>query len=1013
MTMNKPPPANIILSACAGSGKTYALIQRLLQLLKDGTPPGEILAITFTRKAAAEIHERLIQALQEQASAGEAWANTCLRRLLLAENSIDELNIFTFHGWFGLLLAGKRWSTQWYGPADICEDDMALRDEAWRRWLQKTERRPPPELAKILTTCSPYTLRQLLTDKLVHHYNAWRLRPQQELEKPDTTATQAKTINALNNFLANQLTGAPQYYQNATTAAANYVQQANADTFLKLQKAFFTNGARRKLLDKHAEKKEYLPALNAVIEAISEHARATARLRVIEFNQQICILAEEYLHALDAVKDEFHQMTFDDLEYESYRAVSACNDVNTLLYRINRRFRHILIDEFQDTSPLQWEIIRIWLNAAHGSSEAPSVFIVGDIKQAIYRFRHGDARLLAEATTFLQSRYAATIEQKNECRRCAPPLINFVNAVFQNLLPDFAAHTVTAANTHLPGRVEWRPISIAKTTAPRENAIRNPLKHARAEDLKMQQWAQTIAADIKKIVGGWRIGANDNACLATAEDILILLPQFTHVALLRNALQQQGLPCRARGGNVSFAHAFACQDIVALATVLLAPENSVSLAQVLKSPLFALSEESFSTLLATESGGKNNLWQQLLNSRQAEIKTIAEKLKQWRQWVGAGILPAHDVLVRIFNDGDILARYRAAVAPSYRQQVTADLSALLDFSLSNNGGKQPLLWQFIEALSDTPVAAENTSAGIRLMTVHGAKGLEAPIVILADCSFDKKHRGGKSGVNLLIDWQPNAAQPERFIFLPSAEKNAYEDLLIQEAEQQEHELNNLFYVALTRAQQGLVVYSFADSDNTRITELQQAMTALGTNGANNAPPSDNTLIEIGDDLTATRLATTTTSAAPTITTVPAASTPNAQQTQAMDAQRGSILHQLIALMLNGYDDAQINKLVVADPALLQEAKQLLQNEQLQQLLQHAKSYETEVEFINNGVLLRIDLLIILADRVWIIDYKTGSGSLQRYQQQMNSYRAVITATYPQLSVQAAFITPQGFVEHAA
>ena len=145
-----------------------------------------------------------------------------------------------------------------------------------------------------------------------------------------------------------------------------------ADT---LHRAFFTQkGSIRPELTKAAEKNNAEALLGNTAAAVKKYNDRCADYRARQLHNNLLILTREYLEQLAKVKNEHHQMSFDDLEYESYQAVKACGDVNNLLYRVNEHYRHILIDEFQDTSPLQWHIIRCWLAAACGSEQAPKCF---------------------------------------------------------------------------------------------------------------------------------------------------------------------------------------------------------------------------------------------------------------------------------------------------------------------------------------------------------------------------------------------------------------------------------------------------------------------------------------------------------------------------------------------------------------------------------------------------------------------------------------------------------------
>ncbi len=137
-----------------------------------------------------------------------------------------------------------------------------------------------------------------------------------------------------------------------------------------------------------------------------------------------------------------------------------------LQYKLDSRYRHVLLDEFQDTNPLQWQILQAWFAASAAVQSTPTVFVVGDPKQSIYRFRRADARLFGVVRGFLQQHYAAHHLTQNETRRNAPAVLDAVNGVFDGLhgYADFAIHH--AHQKALPGHVEVLPLAVAAETAP-------------------------------------------------------------------------------------------------------------------------------------------------------------------------------------------------------------------------------------------------------------------------------------------------------------------------------------------------------------------------------------------------------------------------------------------------------------------------------------------------------------------------------------------------------------------
>ena len=200
---------NTVIAACAGSGKTYALVSRLLALLRAGAKPAEILAITFTYKAAAEIRERLLLALHAHA-ATEPLLGEWRRRILLAAHPDDVFHVHTFHSWFMVLMHGAPWRAGRITPPRLRHEQNELFERAWRQWQKQAESRPSAELKAVLAELSPHSLHQMLQD-LYANRNAFWLYRQQESAPAEAPPTE----HAL---------------QMLRDAAAQYAQVAQAHT---------------------------------------------------------------------------------------------------------------------------------------------------------------------------------------------------------------------------------------------------------------------------------------------------------------------------------------------------------------------------------------------------------------------------------------------------------------------------------------------------------------------------------------------------------------------------------------------------------------------------------------------------------------------------------------------------------------------------------------------------------------------------------------------------------------
>ena len=988
---------NRAIIACAGSGKTHALIERLLALLAGGAVPGEVVVITFTRKAASEIRIRLLDSLQEKADNGERWAMRCLRRVVLAETPADILNIHTFHGWFNLLLAGKAWHSGWFGAAQLVESDEALQEEAWRRWSKTAS----SELEEVFRYCTPRQLKEILLGNFAQKVNVWRLYGEQQLAVPDISEQRQAVRQALEDFCATA-NGDGATFAKAYESAAAFLANESVSGGMK---GFFTDkGDVRLALLKNADKHGYQSLLNAVVQAYSEFQIVDEEARVAEFSNALCALGHAFLRDYEAVKAENNAMTFDDLEYNTYLSMRDSNDgLQPLLYRLQYRFKHVLIDEFQDTSPLQWQIVWRWLEQTHGSDESPSVFIVGDEKQAIYRFRHGDSRLLSVATGFLQQYYQAERLEKNACRRCAPQILQLVNEIFGGgYMEDYQLHeTVDGVNNNLVGRVEWYPALPANDVVRRQKP-RNPLTESLASDIRQQQWALAIVERLKTVIGHLQI--NDNGCprLCQAEDVLVLFPQSRHMQVLADTLAQHGIPFSLQGGSNSFLKSLACKDIIALARVLLAPNNSLSLAQVLRSPLFSLSDEVLA-MLAVEMSDDNNLWGAVMQSDHPALTQAQQHLQRWRVWaMGAELLPTHDLLSRIFADGNVIARYRASVAPPFRRQVIADLSTLLDFSLANDGGQNALLQQFVAVAQREESGSVTTDNGVRLMTVHKAKGLESPVVVVADTAFGKQSAGDKSdSVDLLIDWPPTSPLPVRCLFRPRQRKAAFAALSNEEEQMRLREYDNLLYVTLTRARQLLLIFSRKTPKKSNENKLEEvlfdAIYRIGNEENGGRRWSIGKLLPVGGV------------SAPAPQELPPLKQDSVGTRLPAVVRQGEVLHRVIALLLTGFSgETALSLAGTADLFVLSTAERLLSTPVLRERLNNCAAFYTETEILTaGGERHRLDLLIMGKEsEAWIVDYKSGD-KVARYYPKMRKYRAAVAELYPNYTIKTAFLTAAG------
>ncbi|MFV1974067.1 MAG: UvrD-helicase domain-containing protein, partial [Thiohalobacterales bacterium] len=526
------------------------------------------------------------------------------------------------------------------------------------------------------------------------------------------------------------------------------------------------------------------------------------------------------------IKREQRVFDFADLEWLACELLNRSEHAGWVQYKLDARIDHLLVDEFQDTNPTQWRLLRPLLEelAAGDAGRQRSVFLVGDRKQSIYGFRRANPALLETASGWLEQHRDAERYRLNHSRRSAAAVMECVNRVFsqpdmEGLLADFRKH-----DTHYPdmaGHVELLPlctgaddIEDAPDSPTAGLALRNPLHTPResAENAMFRHEGERIAATIQHLLAsGATVEKDGKVRELNHGDILILVRQRTHATAYEAALRDAGIPCLGASRGLLLEN-LEVRDLVALLNTLVSPYDNLALAQVLRSPLFDLDSE----LLLPLCNDSDSHWyarlEQLAAGGTAPYREAFDLLQGWRQL--AGVLPVHDLLDRVFHEGEVVQRYEAAFPPLLIPRVRASFTRFIELALELDNGRYPSLPRFLDLLArlrdtdqDQPdESAPDDSHGdrVRLLTIHAAKGLEAPVVFLADAATTPKDRSAWSAC---IDWPDNDEHPKLMLL---AARNASRDsrtqgLLDAQTAATRTEDANLLYVALTRARQYLFI----------------------------------------------------------------------------------------------------------------------------------------------------------------------------------------------------------------
>ncbi|MHB1143478.1 MAG: UvrD-helicase domain-containing protein [Thiobacillus sp.] len=1082
------PTRSVVVEACAGSGKTWLLVSRMLRLLLAGAAPSELLAITFTRKAAQEMTNRLHEWLRVLALADDATVRAFLRERAVPDTEIDTLlprarglletvltaqpgpTVTTFHGWFLDLLkrapleAGLPWG------APLLERTRQLQDEVRDRLLAQWAAAPDsPEgaaLLALLADIGEHNLRALLAHFVSARAEWWaytdgqpdpvaytldQLRPGLHPD-PDSDPVAAFWADELVAARVKRVGFALEKGGKSEQARAPEIQRSlglpPGEAHAALMKHLMTAGKRRKKqATKELEKAlgagldSYLRDLGTLETELEKVAAIQADQRIWTLNRHGLLLGHALLAAYQDAKAQQGVIDFTDAEWLACRLLASEEHAPALAMKLDARYRHLLLDEFQDTNPLQWQALSTWLTEARAADSDMTVFMVGDPKQAIYRFRRGEARVFSAAADFLHAHFDAPRFSTDMTRRLAPAVVAAINPVFADVA-GFAEHTHAPEHASRPGALRCLPISVDKTEAAAADGLphtgtpihyaasghvwsrmRNPLTtpQPEADDRAVHEEARQFARVLRdEVLGRWGVMADGGSLRAArAGDVMALARKRTHLHLYERELEAARIPfiTSRRGGLL---HALEAQDVIALIETLLLPHADLKLAHVLKCPVFGCSDNDLLRVFAPDDAHDAHEargWERLLalageSGCPATLARAADLLTRWR--AHCGTLPVHDLLDRIYFEGDVEARYAAAVPEAMRPQVAANLRAFMQLALTQDAGRYPTLAGFVRELASLVddadaapgegLAADGENA-VRLLTIHGAKGLEAPIVWLLGGS---DHARGDSYA-VLAPWPPDAPRPVHFSLFGKADDRgaAREGWFEEEAGLALRESDNLLYVALTRAAQGLIVSGDADR-NAWLARVDAAWQGL------NLPA----------DLPPAAAAETGPAAAPVRIDAPAVGQHVVPPDANPAAAGGELFHaclethappgsprDLPGLAARLGLESQLDATEAA-------ARALLAQPHLARFFDPAQYRRAHNEWSlldGSGRLQRLDRVVEFDDAVWLIDYKTGDDSLalsdaqltERHRPQLAGYRSLLAELHAGKPVHAALLLADG------
>jgi ATP-dependent helicase/nuclease subunit A len=848
------PRSSAFVVANAGSGKTHVLTSRVVRLLLDGADPGAVLCLTFTRAAAAEMARRIFDtlglwatlpddglkaAIQDMGGSPPSAAHLRDARRLFgrALETPGGLKIQTIHAFCERLLHQFPFEANVPAHFSVLDDAQgaALNREARAQVLGEARDartslgravrtlaanapdgaietaldcvlRDREALAAWVASCGPRGRTGTVEDALAD------LRKRLSLQPGDDARALAQLYAGSNRLrlaeqrrrdLLERLRAYPGARNDAAAASLEAFEAAEdpAARLAALYDIYLTKALEprkpggwitKAVADGIGDFEECFEHDAALCLEAIERQRALATL---EATEALLIVGDAILERYAELKVRAGSLDYDDLIARARDLVSRSDAAQWVLYKLDPGIRHILVDEAQDTSPAQWAIVKALAQEFFsGNGAAPAgrtIFAVGDDKQSIYGFQGAEPRMMAEMEAHFR-RAAHGIGADFVAAplflsfRSAPEILKAVDLVFEGeraarvSVSCYEAHS--AHRREAPGRVVVWPRVVSRTLPPPEDWTA-PFDTPSQAEVRL---AEDIAGEIERLVKSGRLPSGKP--VRPGSVMVLTRKRGAFATAMNRALKSRRLPA-AGSDRVALAEYIAVLDLLALADVTLLPEDDLQLAAVLVSPLVGLFDNDLLELAAGR--GEKSLWEALRAASEPRFTDAYAQLARWRAM--ADFVTPFEFFARVLGPGGGRRRIRARLGAEADDVLDAFLSQVAACEALEPPTLQGLIAHIRAREGDMKREVDEAAGAVRVLTVHGAKGLEADVVFLADTGGAIAHPGQRGPLEQLdgraIVWRRSGADA-------TARQRAAEAAADAEAE---CEHLRLLYVGMTRA----------------------------------------------------------------------------------------------------------------------------------------------------------------------------------------------------------------------
>ncbi len=849
------PGSSIWVTANAGSGKTKVLVDRVLRLLLAGNAPSRILCITFTKNAAAEMQARIEKELRKWVVMDDAALADALQRLngappdsatrirarmlfSLVREEVPGLRIQTIHGFCQSLLERFPLEAGVSPSFQLAEDDrqLALLHRSKASFMSALssveEDNPLFHAVAFLSSWGEFAAENIIKECITrrHVLEPWLEQytlAQYEADKVQLTGY-ATTFAGLKEALwafdpeyIKRLRGLCPILQSGKAqdkATGEMLQQCFARNYYDdvaihaLMKGLFIDKGkgtlRAKLFNDGVAKAvpDIAAQLDTLVAAAIRYRASERQLRVETESAAARVIVKMFYYFYGAIKQEHSILDFHDLIVKARNLLTRSDMMEWVLFKLDGGIDHLLLDEAQDTSPEQWDLVLKLVQEFFSGNGAREVqrtfFVVGDQKQSIFSFQGANPEYYRTMLQHLHAMAHASGQPFAEVPmtvsfRSGNSILHVVDAALQQAMPEGDAVTHSAYHQHRGSVVElWPELVVEKEE---DVAWRLPDTRRVAASKELRQAQQIVQVIRSWLMHGRNVGGT--MVPVAAGDILILVRRRNMlVHTLARLLKEQGIHVAGVDRLVLNAH-IAVEDLISFASFLLNPEDDLALAEIVMSPLYGFSQQELFDVAVQREGA--SLWAMLQSRRTISEATAfaVEELSHFLSRVDF-VTP-----YELFSELLIVRRGHQR----FLRRMGEETGEILDIMYSDLLGYEEQyaaevsLQHWVQWMQgrETELKREmqQSSGKVRIMTIHAAKGLEAPLVILPDMTSTPQDRD-----KLFVD----ASQQLWYLRSKTECPEPLEHLYQAQERGMKQEYLRLLYVAMTRPEAGLYISAVGD-----------------------------------------------------------------------------------------------------------------------------------------------------------------------------------------------------------